>query len=44
MPANGPFRIGMAPQISISSPDEQNAQCELYVSERTVWVVSECTV
>ena len=28
MPANGPYRMGMAPQISISSPDDPNGQCE----------------
>lgn len=29
MPANGPYRLGMAPQISISSPEDPSGQCEL---------------
>ncbi len=28
MPANGPFRVGMTPQISISSPDDPNSLCK----------------
>ena len=34
MPTNGPFRLGIAPQISISSPEDPNSsQCEYGIGD-----------